>query len=220
MRHGQTLRPRGQSENVVRGQGDVQQRCLDLGHRHGLAVDGDGGRFLHVARRGHTSVIRLQSSHSPRTCCTRLSSPRRISWCRALPCTTRRRRAQTAQPCRRGPSTQMRHRRSPKGFWALGVSRIVVHSAARLLSSFFAGTAPAVGAPRQSATATSNRIRVRRDRATGTRLLIRVTIVTEVNIAIYDSRSEPTRDRVATQALAGLDARRRASDHRSETTRR
>ena len=38
--------------------------------------------------------------------------------------------------------------------------------------------------------------------------LIGVTIVTEVIIAIYDARSEPTRDRVATRALAGLDARR------------
>ena len=38
---------------------------------------------------------------------------------------------------------------------------------------------------------------------TVTRLLIGVTIVTEVNIAIYDARSGPTRDRVATGVSRG-----------------
>jgi hypothetical protein len=46
----------------------------------------------------------------------------------------------------------------PKGFWALGVSSTVVHSAPRLLSSFFAGAALAAGTATQTITAVTNRI--------------------------------------------------------------
>jgi hypothetical protein len=53
----------------------------------------------------------------------------------------------------------------PKGFWALGVSNTVVHSAPRVFSSFFAGAALVGGAATQNATAARNKIRARRDTA-------------------------------------------------------
>ena len=54
----------------------------------------------------------------------------------------------------------------PKGFWALGVSSTVVHSAARLSSNFFVATALAAGTAAKSAIAASHRIPVIRDTAT------------------------------------------------------
>ena len=74
--------PARQPENVVRGQDDVQQGCLHLGHRHGLAVDGDGGRYLHVALsrahvRNSSSVVPFPSNvlHSTEAAATNILVP-------------------------------------------------------------------------------------------------------------------------------------------------
>jgi len=52
------------------------------------------------------------------------------------------------------------------GFGALGVWSTVVHSAARLSSSFFSGTALAVGATKLSVTAAIDNTAARRDMTT------------------------------------------------------
>ena len=145
---GQTFRARWRAEDVVRRQDDLQRGCLHLRQRHGPAVEGDRrarpdrvGIAAHA--RSCSSVIRFPSHHLRGRCCTPLRTPRRIVWYLSLPCTKTRRRPQTAQPCggrgrskRGGPPV-------PKGFWELGVSSTVVHSAARLLANFFDAVADA-----------------------------------------------------------------------------